>query len=422
MSGPLSGTWADSWQELLATLGRNPVRTGLTAAGVAWGMFLLVLMSGFGSGLEDGVRQSMGRRATNAVYFWGRRTTLPWQGNRAGRPVRFRNSDLDAIAEQVEGIKLLAAGNQLGGWRTRSIVTVGEESGSFEILGSTPDYAEIQPTRLAAGRFLNPLDLQQRRRVAVVGSEIVRELYPPDATVVGTEIEAAGAIYTVVGVFASRLSGDDGERAESSVWVPITTFQQAYNQGDRVSWMAFTGEDHVDANDLEASIRAVLLKRHGVHPDDRPALGSRNGGAEFARIQRTFVGIRAMVLFVGGMTVLAGAFGVTNVMLVSVRERTREFGLRRAVGATQAQIRLLVLREAVLLTLVAGELGLLAGVGVLEVAGAALAEGAPGFGTPRLDAGLVVGAAIAMVLAGVVAGLLPASRAAAITPVQALRS
>ncbi len=414
--------WADSWQELLATLGRNPLRTGLTAAGVAWGMFLLVFMSGFGSGLEDGVQSSMGRRATNAVYFWGRSTTLPWQGNRAGRPIRFRNSDLEAAREQVEGIALLAAANQLGGYRTRSLVTVGEKTGSFQVLGTTPDYAKIQPTRIAAGRFLNPRDLEERRRVAVLGQEVVTELYPSGVDPIGSTLEGNGAVYTVVGVFASRLSGEDGERAESSVWVPMTTFQQAYNQGDRVSWLAFTGEDNVDATTLEDEIRAVLHKRHGVHPSDRPALGSRNGGAEFARIQRTFAGIRAMVLFVGAMTVLAGAFGVTNVMLVSVRERTREFGLRRAIGATQAQIRRLVLREAVLLTVVAGELGLLAGVGLLELAGAALAEGAPGFGTPRLDAALVVGAAVAMVFSGIIAGLLPASRAAAISPVDALRS
>jgi putative ABC transport system permease protein len=299
---------------------------------------------------------------------------------------------------------------------------VGDKSGSFQLLGSTPDYARIQPTRIEAGRFLNPRDLAGRRRVAVIGQEVVRELYPAGTDPIGTPIECNGAIYTVVGVFASRLSGEDGERAESSVWVPITTFQQAYNAGDRVSWLAFTGEDDIDATELEDKIRAVLHTRHSIHPDDRPALGSRNGGAEFERIQNTFTGIRAMVLFVGAMTVLAGAFGVTNVMLVSVRERTREFGLRRAIGATQAQIRRLVLREAVLLTVIAGEAGLLAGIGLLELAGAALAEGAPGFGTPRLDAALVVGAAAAMVLSGIIAGLLPASRAAAISPVDALRS
>jgi len=414
--------WLDAWAELLATLSRNPVRTGLTAAGVAWGMFMLVVMSGFGSGLEEGVRASLGRRATNAVWFWGRSTAMPWKGQRAGAPVRLQNSDLDAIQAEVQGVERVAAGNTLGGYRSRSFIRRGGRSGSFEMLGTTDAYRHIHPMSVGAGRYLNPTDLADRRRVGVLGATAAEELFADGEPIIGQQVEVAGAFFQVVGVFSSELPGDDGERAEAALHVPLTTFQQAYRQGDRVRWLAITGAPHIDAEALEGEVRAVLQQRHGVHPDDTPALGSRNGGAEFARLQNTFAAIRGLVLFVGGMTVLAGAFGVTNVMLVAVRERTREFGLRRAVGATAAGIRRMVLREAVLLTVVAGVVGLLCGVGVLEAARLAFGAEHAVLGAPRLDPTLILGAGGAMVLAGGIAGLLPAARAAAISPVDALRS
>ncbi len=414
--------WIDAWEELFGTLARNPVRTGLTAAGVAWGMFMLVLMSGFGSGLETGVRRSLGRDAVNAVYFWGRTSALPWQGNRPGRSIRFENSDADAILSRVDGLAYLAPRNQLGGWQGQATVRAGDRVAALSVNGDVPDFARIQPMEMLQGRFLNERDQAGRRRVVVLGKVAAEDLFAPGAEVVGQRIAIDGSWFRVAGVFRSRLPGEDGEDAESGLHVPLSTFQQVFRQGERVAWFAARGEDRVSALTLEKQIRRVLQRRHGIHPDDGPAIGSRNAEIEFRRVQATFRGIRAFVLLVGTLTLLAGAFGVTNVMLVAVRERTRELGLRRAIGATQADIRWMILREALLLTVLAGEAGLLAGVGALELARLLVGDDHPTLGQPHVDASLIVAAGLLMALAGVIAGLVPAARAAAIQPVEALRS
>ena len=418
MNSPLA-RWLDAWQELVGTLARNPIRTGLTAAGVAWGMFLLVMLSGFGAGLEAGVQSSLGRRATNAIWFWSRTTSLPYKGGRAGRPVHFTNADMEAIVQQVDGIEFIVPQNQLGGWRGQSLITLGTESTTGAVTGHVETYRHIQPMRLDEGRYLNHRDEDGRRRVAVVGRQIAEDLSPEGGSVLGERVAVDGSWFTVIGVFSSRLSSEDADRVESSVHIPLSTFQQAFRQGDRVRWFGMTGAPDASAERIEAEARAVLAARHRVHPEDKPAIGSRNAGANYRRLQATFAGIRAFVLLVGTMTLLAGAFGVTNVMLVSVGERTPELGLRRALGATRGQIRQMILRESLLLTLVAGQTGLLAGVAVIELA-RRMPNDSP-LGAPHIDATLVGVAAILMVLAGVVAGALPAARAAAITPIQALR-
>ncbi len=411
--------WTDAWQELVGTLLRNPLRTGLTAAGVAWGMFLLVLLTGFGAGLEQGVASSLGRRATNAVYFWGRTTSLPVRGLRPGRPVLFTNSDADAILKHVDGIAHIAPRNQLGGWRGQSTVTLGTANTTASVTGEVEAYRHIQPLRLDTGRYLNARDQAERRRVAIVGRQVAEDLSTPSPLTVGDRISVDGTSFLVVGIFSSRLSGEEGDRVETGVHIPLSTFQQAFRQGERVRWFALSGRPDASAEAIEADTRALLQQRHSVHPDDLPAIGSRNAEAQYRRMQTTFRGIRAFVLLVGAMTLLAGAFGVTNVMLVSVGERTPELGLRRALGATQSQVRAMILRESLLLTVVAGQTGLLAGVALIEVA-RRLPNDSP-LGAPHVDAALVAVASVLMALAGVVAGLLPATRAAAISPIEALR-
>jgi putative ABC transport system permease protein len=420
MSG--GAPWAEAWEELIGTLGRNPLRTLLTAAGVAWGMLMLVGMAGAGEGLQGAMRRSLGDDAANTVYVWARRTALPHAGYRAGRELTLRNGDAEAIAAQIPGVSRVAPRIQLGGYRAAVAVrTEGGEEQSLSVSGDSPDFFIVQPIELIEGRALSWRDMEARRRVVLLGVQAAEQLFGRGARAEGRMVAVQDVWFTVVGVFRSPIPGDDGDRAEGAVHVPLTTFQQAFHTADRLNWIAVGLDDDADSVAVEARVRALLARRHGVHPDDAPAFGSNNAAQAFQRMQNTFKGVRAFVLFVGGMTLLAGAFGVTNVMLVSVRERTAELGLRRAVGATPADLRRMIVREAMLLTVLAGEVGLLSGLGLLELASLAAGADHPVLGQPRVDAGLVLLASALMAAAGAVAGLLPAARAAAVHPVEALR-
>jgi len=377
------------------------------------------VMVGFGAGLEDGVQARMGDFATNAVFLWGRRTRMPHRGLQPGRRVSFRNDDIPAI-QAVPGIAHLAPRNQLGGYRDGTVTRRGDRTGNYNVMGDVPALAHISTDALVAGRFLNPLDIQGFRKVAVVGSQVVAELYDPGEDPVGTWIEVRGVYFQVVGVLEPDGARDDAERQASMIHVPLSTFQRAFNAGDRIGWLAIAGEPHYSGQQLEDDVRAILMARHDVHPDDELALGSYNTEEEFGRMQRLFTGIRALVWFTGIATLLSGAVGVSNILLIVVRERTREFGLRRALGATPASVVALVMQEALVLTGLAGYSGLVAGSVLCEVAGG-FVEGST-LGPPRVDLGVAVLAAVVLTIAGLLAGVLPARHAASIRPVEALRT
>lgn len=411
----------DTWQELGDALRAAPLRTALTMAGVFWGTLVLLLMLGFSSGLEQATAQTVRGMAKNAVFIWGGRTRLPYEGMQPGRWVRYDNDDIPVIAA-MPGVRHLAPRNQLGGHRAGATVVRDGEAGSFTVIGDTPEVRHILTVQWDAGRFLNELDLQDGRKVAVIGREVHRTLFPDGSDPIGEWIRIQGVHFQVVGLYHSERADDQGDRDEQTVHVPFTTFQRAFNSGDQVQYFAVVAEDDADASDLEAQIKAVLTDRHGVHPSDSQALGSYNAEQEFRRIQSLFSGIRGLTWLVGIATLLTGAVGVSNVMLIVVRERTKEIGLRRALGATPSAIVSLILQEAVLITSVAGITGLLVGVGILQVAAFLVGPDNPSFGQPRVDPGAAVGAAVVLVLAGVLAGALPARRAVSIQPVEALRA
>ena len=415
----------DRWQEIFATLRGNTLRTLLTALGVFWGLLMLTLMLGFGNGLEVGVRRNMRGLATNSFFMWGQRTSKPYAGLKAGRAISFDNEDIEAI-RQVPGIAHLAPRNQLGGWRAGTPVVHGRESGSFSVMGDFPDIQYISPLKILRGRFLNDLDIDRRRKVAVIGTRVYESLFPPDADPIGAYIRIRGVYFMVVGVFDSLSSGDRAERMASTLYVPFSTFQRAFNVGERVGWFSVAAAPEVDVEALEEAVKDLLRRRHKVAPDDEDAIGSWNAGREFERIQGLFQGIRLFVWIVGIVTLLAGVLGVSNIMLIVVKERTREIGIRKAIGATAASIVGLVVQESVVLTSVAGSLGLMAGVGVLEAVGR-FASDAPGgrpsmFGSPHVDFDAALISTLVLLAAGLVASVLPARHAASIHPVEALRA
>jgi len=410
----------DRWTEIADALRTNKLRTILTALGVFWGMFMLVVMLGFGAGLERGVKKSMMGFATNAVYVWGGRTSMPYEGMRPGRYIGFDNDDYDAL-RNVPGIEFLAPRNQLGGYREGANAVRGVKTGNYTIYGDVPAYRHIAAPNMIGGRFLNDLDLSEYRKVCVIGDQVVTELFAGDDPI-GEYIQIRGVFFQVVGWAKSPAADDRADRDNSTIQVPFTTFQRTFNYGDEVGWFAMTGEADLPGSELEKRVKSLLGKRHDVHPDDTEAVGSFNAEEEFGKITTLFAGIRFFVWFVGVMTLAAGIVGVSNILLIVVRERTKEIGLRRALGATPFSVVAMILQESVTLTAVAGYAGLVTGVVILELVGLAVGPDNPTMGQPSVDLSTALAAGAVLLVAGAVAGVIPARNAVAIQPVEALHA
>lgn len=417
----------DHWQEIGHALAKNRLRTFLTAFGVFWGIFLLVVLLGSGNGLSNGVMAGFQGTATNSFFCWGMRTSKPFAGLAAGRSIEFTNEDTEEIRRQVPEAAVVAPRLQRGGWRGGATVRRAGETGSFTIMGDHPEIFTIQSVLLERGRLLNRMDVDEKRKVAVIGTRVVEVLFPDGENPVGDAIEVNGVWFKVVGVFRSRNTGGQADRDAQTVYVPFSTFQQAFNAANEVHWYAVTAAPGVDVARVEEKVLDLLRSRHKVAPDDRRGIGHFNLAEEFGKIQGLFAGIRALMWIVGLGTLTAGAIGVSNIMLIVVRERTKEIGLRRAIGARPSSVIGQIVLEAVVLTSVAGLLGLAAGVATMEGISAVLAA-APAAGQPTMfrDPGVMLGdalwALLVLVAAGTVAGLIPAQRAVSVSPVVALRS
>jgi putative ABC transport system permease protein len=412
---------SDKWQEIIATLRKNKLRTFLTMCGVFWGIFMLIVMVGFGNGLHKGVSKNAMGFAVNSVYVWSQRTSMPYQGLQPGRRVPLTNEDVEAVKRRVANIEYLAPRMQLGGWRDGNNVTRGEKTGNFSVMGDLPAFQYIQPMNMQHGRFINDIDIEQRRKVAVIGEATYDVLFEPDENPIGKHIKVKGVYFQVVGMFKPLQSGERGERTSQTIFIPFTTFQRAFNQGNRIGWFSFTAKADSSAAELEEEVRRVLIDRHKVHPDDRNAFGSFNAAEEFGKWQMVFLAIKVLIWFVGIATLLAGVLGVSNIMLIVVKERTKEIGIRKALGATPRSIVSLVIQESITLTTVAGYLGLVAGVGVLELYGA-LAGGSDMLAPPTIEFEVAIIATIVLIVSGAIAGIIPARHAARVKPVEALRA
>jgi putative ABC transport system permease protein len=412
----------DTWQEIAATLRSNRLRALLTASGVFWGLFMLILMLGLGRGLENGTRKNLAGLAPHAVYVWGQRTGLPYRGLQPGRNVRFESEDIRRIAA-VPGVEHVAPRLRLGGWRESALVSHRDKTGSVNVLGDVPEFARIESMPVVEGRFLNEPDLAEKRKVVVLGRKARAALFSEGESALGDFIAINGVHFRVVGEIRSEKGGEEGDRVENSAFVPFTTFQQAFNQPNRVGWFSLSVRADASSPEVEKEVRRVLSERHGVHPNDQQAIGSFNAAEQFGKVQGLFRGIRTFVWFVGTLTLLAGVLGVSNILLIIVKERTRELGIRKALGATPASIVGLILQESVALTALSGYAGLVAGVGALELLGRFVAklDGAP-LSRPEVDLEAALIAAGVLVVAGAIAGIVPARHAARVAPVEALRA
>jgi putative ABC transport system permease protein len=413
----------DHWREIYTALSANKLRTFLTAFGVFWGILMLMIMLGSGAGLENGVNQDFADNATNSFWVWSQRTSIPYRGLPQGRPLQLTNDDTAAIRERVPEVSVLAPRNQLGGWRGGNNVTRGTQAGAFSVFGDYPQIMDVEPVRITEGRFLNPFDLEEQRKVAVLGPRVAEVLFEPGEEPIGDHIRINGVYFKVVGVF-EPIDAEDQQEQES-IYIPFTTFQKAFNQGNRVNWFAITSQADVPASIAEEKVLTLLRQRHRVHPEDDRAFGHFNLEEEYEQVQGLFLGIRTLIWIVGIGTLAAGVIGVSNIMLVIVRERTHEIGVRRAIGAPPASVMSQIILEAILLTSVAGYVGLIVGMGLMDLTATLLAAGGGQtqmFNNPGVDLASAMQALVILVIAGTLAGIIPARRAVSISPVDALRA
>jgi putative ABC transport system permease protein len=410
----------DRWREVFATLGANKVRTALTAFGVMWGIFMLVVMLGAGSGLKNGVTSEFNGFASNSLYIWTQRTTMPYKGLPAGRNFWMTNEDTKAIRERIPEAKVIAPRNEVGGWRGAANVVRGMRTAAFGIKGDYPDIREIQPFDMELGRHLNIMDVEQKRKVAVIGAKVINDLYAEGEEVIGSSIRINGVYFTVVGTFTTKKSGREAEDDAQSIFIPLTSFQQAFNYGNFVSYYGFAPAEGVSTAVIEEKIIKLLKERHRVHPKDDFAFGSNNNEEEFAEYASVFTGIDFLIWFVGTLTLVAGVIGISNIMLVIVKERTKEIGIRRAIGATPWSIVSQIVLEALVLTSLAGYIGIVLGVWAVELAGPLIED--ESFKNPEVNFGTIVTALGILMVSGCMAALIPAYRALEVKPVEALRT
>jgi len=412
--------WGEVWQVLRA----NRLRTLLTASGIFWGIFILIVMLGFGNGIQSGVNKTLAGYASNVLYLWGQTTSQPWQGLPPGRRIEFNNRDTEEIVEKVSGIGTLVPRINMGSMD----VVNGNELTSAEVRGEVPGFNQVLPMKMKFGRFLNQLDIDQKRKVIVIGERIHTDLFGSDTNPVGSRIQIRNINYTVVGVFAPRHYGSRGDEIRGLVFMPLPTMQQVFNFGDVIGHYAMIPEPGLRSVDVVEGMRQVLKQRHRVAPGDNRALGDWNSETEFLRIERLFIGIRAFVWTVGLATLLAGVLGVSNIMLIAIRERRREFGIRKSIGATPGSVLKMILAETVTLVGVSGIMGMIAGLMALYIADVAtrpLTSGADAnvyFDTPTIDLRIAIAALVALAIASLLATLIPARHAMNIDPIEALRA
>jgi putative ABC transport system permease protein len=374
----------DKWKEIWATLRSNRLRTFLTAFGVFWGILMLMAMLGFGSSIQAGSKKQMKGMATNLLFVWGQTTTEAYDGLPPGRAVRFNTDDIE-ILKRLPSIEWLAPRLQLGGWQSNFTVSHESKTSTYTVMADYPQLKHIIAFEYEAGRFINERDIKENRKIAVIGKNVVTQLFDEGEDPIGKYIKISGVYFQVVGITRTLRSGQNGDRDANTIFVPFTTMKTAFKMGDRVGFFAMT--------------------------------------AKAGKFQTFFLVLQVVSWVVGGATLLAGVIGVSNIMLITVKERTKEIGVRKALGATPLSIISMVMKESIVLTAIAGLAGVAAGVFLLA-GSEAIINAMPDspLGPPNVSITTVLKAVAVLVVSGAFAGIMPASHAASIKPIEALRA
>jgi putative ABC transport system permease protein len=414
----------DRWSEILEALSSNWFRTILTAFGVLWGIFILVILLAAGKGLENGVKADFGDIATNTMFMWTQTISKPYKGLPKGRRFTYKIGDVQALHDNVPNLRFISPRNQLGGFGGSNNVVRGLNTGAFNVYGDYPEIIEQQPMDITSGRFINYGDINEKRKVAIIGEGVKTSLYGIGEDPLGTYIKINGVNFIVVGTYKKKSQGGDSEEDQKEIYVPFTSFSQAFNRGDRVGWMAITAEDGSSITQLKEQIFDVIKQRHTIHPEDDRAIGNFDLYEQYSRIERLFFALKIIAYFVGTLVLLSGIIGISNIMLIVVKERTKEIGIRRALGATPWSIRGQVLLESIFLTIISGMMGITLGALVIYAINKVLDASGPVdmFSNPSVDIGVVVSALIILIVSGLLAGFIPAQNAIKVKPVDALRT
>ena len=415
----------DKWNEIIEALTANVFRTVLTAFGVFWGIFILVILLAAGNGLENGVKKGFSGIATNTMFMWTQGTSKPYKGLPLGRQYNFKNGDVAALKQNFPDLLYVSPRNQLGGHEAANNVMRGDKTGAYTILGDYPELILQESMDIIKGRFVNYGDIENKRKVAVVGEGVINELYERTEDAIGSYIKVNGVTFMVVGVYKKKGNQGNAEEAQKSIFIPFTTFQQAFNYGDTVGWMAITARDGSSITELKSGIMDFLKVRHSVAPDDDRAIGHFDLFEEYSKINGLFMILKFIAYFVGTLVLLSGVIGISNIMLIVVKERTKEIGIRRALGATPGAIRKQILTESIFLTIIAGMAGIAVATGLLAGLNAML-DSMPSedmmFANPSVDLAVVFVALLILVGSGLLAGFIPAQMAINVKPVDALRA
>jgi len=412
----------DLYTEIWMAITKNKWRSTLTAFGVFWGIFMLVALAGAGNGLENGIDHQFEGFATNAAFMWAEPTSVPYKGFKKGRSWNFENDDMEAILQNVPGVEYLVPRLQGGRQNTPNNTVYKDKYGSFNLNGDFPALAKVEPFKMMKGRFLNEVDIQQNRKVCVIGPRVEEMLFKKGENPVGQYIRVSGVYFKIVGVFDVNNNISFGYDKRTAIHIPFTTMQHTFNYGHTVHFFSFTAKKQVSVAEIEDMIIHIVKKRHEIAPEDVTAVGHVNIERQFKIMSYLFLGIHILIWIVGLGTLLAGVIGISNIMLVIVKERTSEIGLRRAIGATPFNIIRQIMMESVFLTITAGYLGLILGVLLNEGLGVILAQSENNiFLNPGIDFSAGLKALAILVIAGALAGLLPAQRAVKIKPIDALR-
>ena len=388
--------------------------------GIFWGIFMIIILLGAGNSFQDGVSKDFGRWATNSGFIWGQKTTISHEGFRPGRYVRFDNSDTELILSRVREIKHLAPRNRLGGYRGGNNVTHNNTAGAFTIMGDYPEFNKIQIQDISHGRFINEKDIKDFRKVAVIGLNVKNILFEEDEDPIGQYITIQKVNFLVVGI-TKPVKADGEDEDQNTIHVPFTTFQRSFNYGDKVGWYAYSIKDNFLVSEIEAKILTLLKEKNQINPSDEDAIGHFNLQKEFNEINGLFNGLKYFTWFVGLSTLFAGIIGVSNIMLIIVKERTKEIGIRKSLGASPNSIISLIMQESVFLTMIGGYFALVFALILLEVVGNFIPEDEV-FAAPSVSLSVAFGSLGLLVIGGAIAGILPAKKAASISPIEAIRN